>query len=174
MERITLLTKEKAPQASQESLDTIISLFGKVPNIFKAMAHSGASLKAFLGIAGALKESTITPEINAKISLRIAAINGCEYCLAAHSFSASKVLSKEEIEASKQGKSSDAKAQAAIDFAQAVMKKAGKVSDDEFEKAKNAGFSEAELLEIIAIVTLNFYTNAVNNVAQTKIDFPKV
>lgn len=174
MERINLLTKEKAPQGAQESLDTIISLFGKVPNIFKAMSNSPAVLKAFLGLAGGLNESTLSSEIQERIALRIAAIDGCDYCQAAHSFSGSKVLSKEEILAALEGKASEAKAQAALNFATAVLKKAGKVSDEEFEKVKNAGFSQGEILEIVAFVVINFFTNSINNVSQTKIDFPKI
>lgn len=174
MERINLLTKEKAPQEAQESLETIIGLFGKVPNIFKAMSNSPAVLKAFLGLAGGLNESTIPAEINERIALRIAAIDGCDYCQAAHAFSGSKILPKEEVLAALEGKASDVKAQAALDFATAVLKKAGKVSDDEFEKAKNAGFSEGEILEIVAFVVINFFTNSINNVSQTKVDFPKI
>jgi len=105
--------------------------------------------------------------------LALATVNGCEYCTAAHSYLAKNALSEDEISNARKGKSNDAKAQVALDFAVSVMKNAGKVSDEELEKVKTAGFSDAEIMEIIAVVTLNFFTNAVNNVAHTPVDFPK-
>ncbi|MFA7659197.1 MAG: carboxymuconolactone decarboxylase family protein [Candidatus Gastranaerophilaceae bacterium] len=172
MERIGLLSKEQASEKAQKALDEITQ-GGKAINIFKVMANSSAVLKTFSGMSSALSEKTLDAAIAERIGLWIAAVNGCEYCLAAHSYSASKTLSAEEIAASRKGKSSDKKAQAAIDFAGLVMKKSGKVSDEEFENIKKAGFSDGEILEIIAVVSLNFFTNAVNNVAHTKVDFPK-
>lgn len=173
MERIKLLTEETAPEGAKEILAGFKQKMGKVINIFKAMGNSTAALKTYVGISGALTDSTIDAGINERIGIRLAVINGCEYCLAAHSYMASEVLSQEEILAAREGKSADAKAQAALKFAEFVMKKAGKVSDEEFESMKKAGFTDGEILEIVAIVTLNFYTNAINNVSQTKVDFPK-
>lgn len=172
MERIKLLSKEQASGSAQKALDSLTN-GGKIINIFKAMANSTAVLKSYAGIAGALAEKTLNNEIAEKIALRIANINDCEYCNAAHSYLAKDILSSEEMSQARQGKSADAKTQAALDFAFAIMKKAGKVSDEELAKIKGAGFLDGEILEIIAVVTLNFFTNAINNVSQTPVDFPK-
>lgn len=172
MERIKLLSKEQASGSAQKALDSLTN-GGKIINIFKAMANSAAVLKSYAGIAGALAEKTLDNTIAEKIALLIAKINGCEYCNAAHSYLAKDVLSQDEISQARQGKSDNKKVQSALDFAAAVMKKAGKVSDEELAKVKEAGFSDGEILEIIAIVALNFFTNAINNVTQTPVDFPK-
>jgi len=172
MERIKLLEKEQASESSQKTLDALTQ-GGKIINIFKAMANSPAVIKTFLGISGALAEKTLDTKIVESIGLQIAYLNGCEYCQAAHSYLAKGVLSEDEISDARKGKSSDAKTQAALDFAGSVMKNAGKVSDDEFTKIKKAGFSDGEILEIVTVVTLNFFTNAINNVSQTRVDFPK-
>lgn len=173
MERIKLLTEENASEQSKEILLDIKGKTGKIINIFKVMANSSAVLNTYLGITKALKKSTISQDIQERIALRLSAINGCEYCNAAHSFLAAKVLTEDEIKKARQGKSGVTKAQHALDFAEAIMKKAGKVNDEEFEKAKQAGFTDGELLEIASIVSLNFFTNCVNNISQTKVDFPK-
>lgn len=173
MERINLLTKDKAPEKAQAGLEKITQMFGKIPNIFKVMANSPATLNAFLGIASGLGEQKLDGATAERISLRVAALDGCEYCMAAHSYSASQILSDEEIKLNREGKSSDTKAQAALEFAGSVLKNAGKVSDEEFENIKKAGYSDEEILEIVANVTINFFTNTINNVAHTKVDFPK-
>ena len=173
MERIKLLTNEEAPEKSKEILDGITQSGARVINIFKAMANSSATLKTFFGIAKALEDKKLSSEIAERIAIQMAVTNGCEYCLAAHSYSGSKILAPEEIINARTGKSSDSKVQAALNFSASVMKNAGRVSDEEFENVKNAGFSDAEILEIVTVVAQNFFTNAFNNVAHTKIDFPR-
>lgn len=173
MDRIKLLTSDTAPEGSKETLKDIQEKNGKVINIFKAMANSPAALKTYFAINKALGEKVLDNANAERIAIRLAILNGCEYCNAAHSYLAKAVLSEDEIKSAREGKSSDAKAQAVLDFTQAVMQKAGRVSDDEFEKAKNAGLSDNEIMDIVAVVALNFFTNAVNNVAQTRVDFPK-
>ncbi len=173
MERIKLLTTGEASPEANKILEKLSSNGNRIINIFKVMANSPAVIKTFFNIKDALKEKTISDEIEERISILLAVMNGCEYCLAAHSYSGSKILPEEELLLAQDGKSSDVKAQAALDFATSVMKNAGKLSDEEFQRAKNAGFSDGELLEIVAIVTINFFTNAINSVAETKVDFPK-
>lgn len=173
MERIKLLTEETASEKSKEVINGITQGGGRLINIFKVMANSSAVLKTFFGMHKALDEKTLGEDIAERIAIRLSIINGCEYCLAAHSYSGSKVLSPEEILLSREGKSAEPKAQAALEFADSVMKNAGRVTDEEFEAVKNAGFTDGEILEIVAVVSLNFFTNAINSVAHTKVDFPK-
>lgn len=174
MERIKLLTKETASEKSKEVLEGIERKNGKVINIFKAMANSSAVLKTYFNINKALEEKSIDNATAERIAISIANVNGCEYCNAAHSYLAKDVLGKEEIAKNREGKSSDKKAQAALEFAKTVMETAGKVSDTDLEKVKTAGYSEGEILEIATLVALNFFTNAINNIAQTRVDFPQV
>lgn len=173
MERIKLLTKETAGDKSKELLADIEAKNGKVINIFKVMANSPATLKTYFGIVGALADKTLDKKIVEAIGVQIAYINNCEYCQAAHSYLAKGVLSEDEIAKAREGKSDDAKIQAALNVAAGAMKKAGKISDEEFEKAKQAGLSDGEILEIGVVVSLNFFTNIVNNLAETRVDFPK-
>ncbi len=173
MERIKLLTKETAPEKSKKVLEEIGQGGARIINIFKVMANSPVVLKSFIEFHKVLAESNLEPDLIERIAIRLAVMNSCEYCLAAHSYSGSKILSQEEILLNREGKSADAKSQAALDFAASVMKNSGKISDEDFEKIKNAGFSDGEILEIVTVVSLNFLTNAINNVSGTKVDFPK-
>lgn len=172
MNRIKLIEKEQASDDAKKALDEITK-GARVINIFKAMANSSAVLNAYAGIANALSKKTLDSAIAERIGIQLAFMNGCDYCLAAHSYTGAKVMSEDEVLKSRKGYSSDAKKQAALAFAASVMKNAGKVSDEELEKVKNAGFSDGEILEIVTVVALNFFTNSINNVTRTPVDFPK-
>ena len=106
----------------------------------------------------------------------MAQINGCDYCLAAHTYLGTHVakLDEAEIAANRAGQSQDEKAQAALRFAVALVNDRGRVSDADVSAVKAAGYSEAEIVEIVAHVALNTLTNYLNSALDTPIDFPAV
>jgi len=83
-------------------------------------------------------------------------------------------LSIDEIAAARRGGSSDARADAAVKFAVKVAEERGSVSEDELHAMRAAGFDDEELLEIVAHVAANTFTNYMNEVFKTEVDFPKV
>ena len=76
--------------------------------------------------------------------------------------------------AARDGRSSDARAAAALRFARRVAEAHGRVSDADLAALRDADYDEGAVIEIVVTVALNALTNYVNNVAQTDIDFPKV
>ncbi len=106
----------------------------------------------------------------------MAEVNGCGYCLAAHQYLGSNLanLSASEIEANRRGTSEDEKAAVAVQFATKVTINRGKVTDSDFEAVRAAGYSDAEIVEIVGHVALNTLTNYINEVLGTEIDFPAV
>jgi uncharacterized peroxidase-related enzyme len=106
----------------------------------------------------------------------VAQINNCNYCLAAHSYMGQNLakLDAAEVAANRHGTSSDAKANVAVRFAASIAKSRGAVNTDEVAAVKAAGYSDAEIVEIIGHVALNTLTNYVNEVLGTEIDFPEV
>jgi len=121
-------------------------------------------------------EGLLDPKTRERIALAIAEINGCSYCLSAHTYLGKNVakLDDTEIAANRNGNSSDPKAAAAVKFAARVALERGHVSDADLAAVKAAGYSNAEIVEIVLHVALNTLTNYINEVAQTEIDFPKV
>lgn len=111
-----------------------------------------------------------------RIALAIAQANSCDYCLSAHSYLGLNLARIDEVEIAlnRAGHSGDAKAHAAVVFARKVLDARGRVTDSDLAAVRLAGFSEAQVIEIVASVALNVLTNYVNNVAQTDIDFPVV
>jgi uncharacterized peroxidase-related enzyme len=166
----------EAPEASRALLVAVNSLLGTVPNLFRITANSPKTLEGYLGLNGALSAGSLSAQTRERIALAVAEINDCEYCLAAHDYLGRNVakLSSEEIEAARRGHSDDEKAAVALEFAAKITKDRGNVSNDDVQKVRSAGYSDAELVEIIGNVALNVLTNYINRVLATDIDFPSV
>lgn len=177
MTRIALPSSiEAAPTAAQPLLEAVKKTLGSVPNLFRITANSPAALEGYLGLNGALAKGSLDPRTRERIALAVAQINGCDYCLAAHTYLGTNVakLDEAEISANRAGASQDAKADAAIRFAVALVNERGHVSDADIDAVKMAGYSEAEIVEIVAHVALNTLTNYLNSALDTPIDFPAV
>jgi uncharacterized peroxidase-related enzyme len=175
MSRIhTPASVEAAPEASIELLNAVNGLLGFVPNMFRIISNSPAGLEGYLGLNGALAKGALGARNGERIALAVAEINGCDYCVAAHNYLGANVakLSAEETSANRRGSSTDEKAAVAVRFATKVSASRGQVSDADVQAVRNAGYSDAEIVEIILHVALNTLTNLVNNVLETEIDFP--
>lgn len=175
MSRIAIPTKDDAPAASRPLLGAVEKQLGSVPNLFRLVALSPAALEGYLGLNGALSKA-LDAKTRERIALAVAETNGCDYCLSAHTYLGLNLakLTAEDVALARKGGSADAKAAAAVAFAKKAAETRGKVSDADLAAVRAAGYSDAEIIEIVGHVALNFLTNLVNNVARTDIDFPAV
>ena len=167
---------EAAPTASQPLLQAVKKQLGIVPNLFRLVANSPAALEGYLGLSGALGKGDLPAATRERIAIAVAEINGCSYCLSAHTYLGKNVakLDDAEIAANRQGGSNDHKADAAVRFAANVARERGHVSEEDVKTVKSAGYSDAQVIEIVQHVALNTWTNYINEVAKTDIDFPAV
>jgi uncharacterized peroxidase-related enzyme len=175
MTRTTIPTRDQAPVDSQPTLEGFEKFFGFVPNLFAVIGKSPNALAAFKGLQIPLQK-TLDAGMRERIALAVSEVNGCEYCIRAHGFIGTRFgkLDLEEMELNRHGKSGDPKAEAAVSFAKKVTETRGKVTDDDLAAVREAGWSDAQIIEIIALSVQFLYTNFVNNVFQTEIDFPVV
>jgi uncharacterized peroxidase-related enzyme len=175
MSRLAIPTRDTAPTAAQPLLDAVEAQLGVVPNLFRLVGNSPAALEGFLGLHGALGR-TLDLKTRNRIALATAEVNGCDYCLSAHTYLGANLakLDEAEMAANRRGHSSDAKADAALVFARKVAESRGQVTDGDVAAVKLAGYTDAQIVEIVANVALNVLTNFMNNVADTDIDFPVV
>jgi len=175
MSRLTIPARDDVPQASKPILDAVHKQLGVVPNMFRLIAASPAALQGFTGNNGALAR-TLDVKTRERIALAVAQVNNCDYCLSAHSYLGLNLakITPEEIALNRKGASGDAKADAAVRFAAKVVRERGKVSDGDIKAVRDAGFSDGQIVEIIAVTAENIFTNLINVVAQTDIDFPVV
>lgn len=175
MSRIpTPATIEAAPLAAQPLLAAAKKQIGISPNLFRVIANSPAALEGYLALNAALGKGALAPATRERIALAVAEINGCNYCLSAHTYLGKNVarLDDAEIAANRAGRSGDPVADAAVRLAVGIVKARGHVADAEIAAARAAGIGDAELIEIVLHVALNTLTNYVNEVAGTEIDFP--
>jgi uncharacterized peroxidase-related enzyme len=165
-----------APAASRPLLEAVKRQLGIVPNLFRLVSNSPVALEGYLGVLGALNKGVLPAPTRERIALAVAEINGCSYCLSAHTYLGKNVakLDDAEITANRSGTSNDPKADAAVRFAAKIARERGHVSEDDVRAVKLAGYDDAQVVEIVQHVALNTWTNYMNEVAKTEIDFPVV
>lgn len=175
MTRINPLSIENAPPASAEILSQVKGKIGMVPNLYGAIAHSPAALGAYLAFSQAIGESSISPVLREQLALTTAGINSCDYCSSAHTLMGKGAgVDSDELTRNLLGESNDPKTQAALTFATAIVDKRGFVDDADLAAVRGEGYSQEEIVEIIAVVSINIFTNYFNHIAEVDIDFPVV
>ena len=175
MPRIAVPTRDEAPAESQPVPDAVGKQLGFVPNLYRLMSLSTAALTGLVGLQGPLSRALDLKTRDA-ISLAVSEANACDYCVAAHSYRAAHFahVTPDEIALNRRGKSSDAKREAAANFAKNLIETRGRVRDSDLASVRQAGFTEGQIIEIIALSAQYLMTNFMNNVADTEIDFPSV
>ena len=175
MSRIAIPDRHDVPAASTPILDAVHKQLGVVPAMFRLIATSPAVLEGFAANNGALSK-TLDVKTRERIALAVAEVNGCDYCLSAHSYLGLNLakISPEEVALNRRGASGDPRADAAVRFAVKAVRDRGHVSDADIASVRDAGFSDSQIVEIVAVVAENIFTNLLNTVAQTDIDFPVV
>lgn len=172
----TPATVADAPEASRPLLEAVAKQLGSVPNMFRSIALSPQALQGYLGLSSALGKGALPAATRERIAIAVAEVNGCSYCLSAHSYLGRNLakLDDAEIATNRSGTSNDPKADAAVRFAVRVVTDRGHVSDADFAAVKLAGYTDAQIIEIVQHVALNSWTNFFNEVFKTEIDFPVV
>lgn len=175
MSRLTVIDFNNANAEQKALLDAIHNQLGMVPNFLKVFANSPAALKAFLGLFGVANEGALEPQTRERIALALAQQNSCQYCLSAHTaLGANAGLTGDEMAANRAGTSQDAKAAVAVKLARSLVEHKGEVTTAELSEARSAGYSDAEIVEIITHVGMNLLTNILGKASRVEIDFPKV
>jgi uncharacterized peroxidase-related enzyme len=175
MSRIPLATAATAPAASQPLLAQIQGAFGATPNMFRAVANSPAALASLWGSFGALGGGVLPAKLGEQIAVAVADRNACHYCLAAHTMLGKKAgATADEMTEAQAGRSADPQTAAALTFALKVVENRANVSDADVAALRAVGFSDEAIVEILAHVALNLFTNYVNVALDVPVDFPGV
>ncbi|GII32322.1 carboxymuconolactone decarboxylase family protein [Planotetraspora mira] len=175
MSRLNVPAPEDVPAGAQRILDNVGTQLGFVPNMFKIIASNPTVLEVVTTL-----QSTLSRVLDAKtrhsIALAVSQANGCSYCLAIHTHVATKFsgMSGDDIELGRVGSSVDPKRAAAARFAQRVVDSRGQVSDAELAGVRGAGYTDPQILAIVALAVQFLLTNFINNVNQTDLDIPAI
>jgi uncharacterized peroxidase-related enzyme len=174
MAHLNLIDPDKAQGELKDQFAAVKQTFGGVPNFIRAMGNSPALLGGFLGLYGGLAKGSIDSATAERIALAMAETNSCEYCLSAHTALAQGAgLSEDDIAAARHGTSTDTRAAAAVQFARSVLDHKGQVTAGEVETVRRAGYSDAQIAEIIGHVGLNTLLNFFGKASRIDIDFPR-
>lgn len=175
MSRLTALDPEEATGKTKELFEILQREMGMIPNMMRVLGNSSATLNAYMCFNEGMSHSTLTSTLRELIALTVANANGCDYGNAAHSFVAREIgLNAPTTDDARHGIHSDVKITAALRFAKEVLSKRGAVSDETIQHVKAAGYTQGEIIDIIAQISLSIFTNYINIAAVTDIDFPKL
>lgn len=175
MSRVPLVDRSEASGDAKALLDDIHAAFGTTPAMFRATAHSPAALRLMWSGFGALGGGRLPAKLGEQIAVAVADRNGCAYCLAAHTALGRKAgASGEEMRAAQAGESADPRTAAALRFALALVEHRGHVGSADVQALRDAGFDDGDVVEIVAHVALNLFTNYVNVALDVPVDFPAV
>ncbi|MFI1993963.1 carboxymuconolactone decarboxylase family protein [Actinoplanes sp. NPDC020271] len=143
--------------------------------MFQAVANSPAALKSMWGSFGAFAGGTLGAALSEQIAVAVANRNACEYCLAAHTTLGKKAgVSREDLAAAQVGESGDARTAALLGFALKLVDARGQVSAEDVAAVREQGWNDEQIVETIAQVALNLFTNYVNIALGVPLDFPAV
>jgi uncharacterized peroxidase-related enzyme len=172
--RIPALDPVNATGQTADLFGGVKAKLGVVPNLMRTLAQSPHVLQGYLGLGAALSQGVLPARVREQLALAISEVNGCDYCLSAHTLLGQKAgLTSDAVTAARRADAADPKVAALLQFARAVVAARGSVSDDALATVRAAGATDAELIEVVAHVAINVLTNYTNNLAQTVIDFPR-
>lgn len=158
-----------------ELLQGVQQSLGAIPNLYRVVAQSPAALEGVLGLTGALARGRLGARLREQLALTVAEANACDYCLSAHTALGKGLhLSDAELALARRGLASSPRDAAALRFAARVVERRGRVDDADLAEVRRAGFDDGQVVEIVANAVLNVFTNYLNQVADTDIDFPVV
>jgi uncharacterized peroxidase-related enzyme len=172
--RIAQLDPAQASSRTKQLFADVQSKLGVVPNLLRVLGNAPAALEGYLNFSGALDAGSFNAKLREQIALTVAGSNLCNYCLSAHTFIGRRAgLTEKEIADAGHAISATPKTAAILKFARDIVVQRGEVSDADLEQARASGLTDGEIVETVANVALNIFTNYVNHVARTVVDFPK-
>ena len=175
MPRIAPLNPAEADGQAGELFTAITQKVGKVPNLYRTLGQAPSVLAGLLQLGEALDGGSLSAPVKEQIALRVAERNGCDYCASAHTAIGKMVgLSEDQTIAAREGNAADAHAQAVLNLVDAILEREGFITDDQLQAARDAGLSDGQVFEVVGQVIKNFFTNFVNHIAQTEVDFPAI
>ncbi|WP_203291683.1 carboxymuconolactone decarboxylase family protein [Maricaulis parjimensis] len=173
MTRLTIFDQTNAPAAARGVLSKAKAQYGFVPNVLGEMAGSPTALEAYAAMNQAFGRSGLTAIEQQIVLLTTSFANNCEYCVAVHSTLALDAgLDRDVIMTIRDGEPIrlDARLEALRQFTLAIVRERGLVERSDVDAFLKAGFTKANVLDVIHGVTVKTMTNYINHIAETPLD----
>ena len=165
-------TVETAPEAAKETLIAAKKGLGFVPNLFAVMAEAPALVKAYTTLSRIFDETSFSATERQVVLLTVSYVNGCEYCIAAHSVIAGmQKVPGDVVQAIREGRRiADRKLEALRGFTAAVVSARGWPSEEALGAFLGAGYGKQQVLEVVLGVGMKTLSNYTNHIAGTPLD----
>ncbi|MEP3276645.1 MAG: carboxymuconolactone decarboxylase family protein [Stappiaceae bacterium] len=172
MTDFTTYTISSAPDASKPLLQGAQDAYKFVPNLLATMAEAPAMLEGYMTLAGVFDKSDLSETERQIILMTNNRLNGCEYCMAAHtSLSQMAGVDSSVINSLRTNTPiADSKLEALRQFAIVINEKRGWPSDADVEAFLSAGYAKQTVLEVILGTALKVMSNYTNHIAETTVD----
>jgi uncharacterized peroxidase-related enzyme len=172
--RIQPLDPETTGGAARALFDEAKEKIGMVPNLYRVLGHSPAALGAYLAINEKLEQASLSGAVREKVALAVSQRNQCGYCLSAHAMIATRMygVTAEGVTSAREARGADSHETALLELAARVVENRGWITDPALAAAREAGVTDGELMEIIALVAALTLSNYANHLARTPLDFP--
>jgi uncharacterized peroxidase-related enzyme len=176
MTNFTLVDPEAATGKAADLLEQVNKSLGLIPNMTKAMANSPALLQSYVALSGAVGRGALPPSVRERLAIATAQLNGCEYCLSAHTYVGTNVAKVDaaELDAARKGESADPRIAALLKLSNEIAENAGEVDESDLKAAREIGITDEEIGELVANLALNVLTNYFNVLARVDNDWPVV
>ncbi len=176
MTNFTPVEPEAATGKAADLLAQVHKSLGLTPNMTKVMANSPALLQGYLALSGAVSDGVLTPAVRERLAIATAELNGCEYCLSAHTYIGANIakVDADELAKAREGDSQDARVAALLKLSNTIAENDGDVDEVDIKTAREAGVTEEEIGEVVANLALNTLTNYFNVLAHVDNDWPVV
>lgn len=172
MNKFQIHDENTAPETSRETLTQIKAAFGFIPNAMGMLAESKPVLGSYLAMDAAVKETSLTAEEIQILILSVSHENDCHYCMAAHTMQAKIAgVDAEEIESLREGgRLAETKHQALAEFGRKMVRQRGWIGKDELQTFFDAGYTKANVFDVILVVAMKTITNYANHITDVPLD----
>jgi len=164
--------KEEVSPRNQGLFEKLEKAIGFMPNLYAYFGKNETALGDYLSFQN--RKTTLSIREKEIVNLVTSEINGCQYCLAAHtSIASNNGFSAEQIRLIRGGTAPfDAKYDALTQLTAAIVNTRGRVGDDILERFFAAGYTEANLIDVIIAIGDKIISNYLHNLTEFPIDFP--
>lgn len=172
MTTLQVPTRDQVSPANQALFDQLKKGLGKVPNLYATLALSEHALGNYLALQNA--KSSITGKAREVVNLVVSQVNGCQYCLAAHTVISGMVgfTPEQIIEIRRGGAGFDAKLDALARLVKDIALERGHADPARVQAFFDAGWTPENLVDVIVVIGDKTVTNYLHATTQVPVDFP--
>jgi alkylhydroperoxidase family enzyme len=175
MSTLNLVDTTTLTGEAKETIERVVQRSGRIPNMVRLMVNSPAALDGYIGFAGAISRGELSADLQALVAAAVTAELGCDYSLAAVSGIARRNgVSEQALSAARTGEAGDERTAALLTFAVDLVRARGRLPESRVAALKAHGFSDGEIVDLIATVGLNTFRAYFNLVARPVLDFAPI